>query len=136
MPDIFNQIIEDKDKTKQRPRKKPSCRFTVETQGHQKLLHLRIKLKLTTCTPSCVSCMNSNNLLTTVLRNRQCARKNLGYWPTMYMMLEAIIALLSFPFFCSQSPSRSYIRKKVKLSDLSSTYLRYFYSNNLQVMTS
>ena len=31
----------------------------------------------------------------------------LGYCPTMYMMLEAMMALLSLPFFCSQSPSRS-----------------------------
>ena len=58
-------------------------------------------------TPSWVSCMNSNSLFTTVLRNLQCALRNLGYWPTMYMMLEAMMALLSFPFFCSHSPSKS-----------------------------
>mmetsp|Transcript_1809 Transcript_1809/g.4478 ORF Transcript_1809/g.4478 Transcript_1809/m.4478 type:complete len:202 (-) Transcript_1809:440-1045(-) len=51
--------------------------------------------------------MNSNSLLTTVLRNFQCAFRNLGYCPTTYMMLEATTALLSFPRFCSQSPNRS-----------------------------
>merc|ERR1719384_406528 len=51
--------------------------------------------------------MNSNSLLTTVLRNLQWARKNRGYWPTMYIMLEAIIALLSLPFFCSHMPRSS-----------------------------
>ena len=54
-------------------------------------------------------CINSNNLLTTVFRNFQCARRNLGYCPTTYMMLDAIIALLSLPFFCSQRPSKSLI---------------------------
>ena len=33
--------------------------------------------------------------------------RNLGYCPTMYMMFDAMIALLSLPFFCSQRPSRS-----------------------------
>jgi len=54
-------------------------------------------------------CINSNNLLTTVFRNFQCARRNLGYCPTTYMILDAIMALLSFPFFCSQRPSKSLI---------------------------
>merc|ERR1719427_505127 len=53
--------------------------------------------------------MNSKSLLTTVFRNLQCALKNLGYWPTIYMMLEAMMALLSFPFFCSHRPSKSLI---------------------------
>merc|ERR1719211_498893 len=53
--------------------------------------------------------MNSNSLFTTVFRNLQWALRNLGYWPTMYMMLEAMMALLSFPFFCSHSPSKSLI---------------------------
>jgi hypothetical protein len=53
--------------------------------------------------------MNSNSLLTTVFKNFQCAFKKRGYCPTMYMMFEAMIALLSFPFFCSQSPSRSFM---------------------------
>ena len=35
-------------------------------------------------------------------------RRNLGYWPTMYMILEATIALLSLPRFISQRPSNSY----------------------------
>jgi len=29
--------------------------------------------------------MNSNSLLTTVFKNFQWARKNLGYWPTTYL---------------------------------------------------
>ena len=33
--------------------------------------------------------------------------RNRGYWPTMYMMLEAMIALLSLPRFCSHNPSSS-----------------------------
>lgn len=38
-----------------------------------------------TWTPGCVSCMNSNNLFTTVFRNFQCALRNLGYCPTTYL---------------------------------------------------
>jgi hypothetical protein len=37
----------------------------------------------------------------------QWALKNLGYCPTTYIMLLAIMALLSFPFFCSHKPSKS-----------------------------
>ena len=37
------------------------------------------------CTPGWVSCMNSKSLLTTVLRNFQCARRKRGYWPTTYL---------------------------------------------------
>lgn len=51
--------------------------------------------------------MNSNNLLTTVFRNRQCARRNRGYCPTTYMMFDAMMALLSFPRFCSHKPNSS-----------------------------
>ena len=36
--------------------------------------------------------------------------KNLGYCPTMYIMFEAIIALLSFPRLISHKPRRSYKR--------------------------
>ena len=53
-------------------------------------------------------CMNSNNLLTTVLRKRQWARRKRGYCPTTYIMFDAMIALLSLPRFCSQSPSSSW----------------------------
>ena len=49
-------------------------------------------LPASTWTPSCVSCMNSNSLLTTVFKNLQCALKKRGYWPTMYIILDAIIA--------------------------------------------
>mmetsp|Transcript_48320 Transcript_48320/g.114985 ORF Transcript_48320/g.114985 Transcript_48320/m.114985 type:complete len:234 (+) Transcript_48320:1624-2325(+) len=59
------------------------------------------------CTPGCVSCMNSKFLFTTVLRNFQWARRKRGYCPTTYMMLEAMTALLSFPRVISHSPSRS-----------------------------
>lgn len=38
-----------------------------------------------TCTPGCVSCMNSNSLFTTVFRNFQWLRRNRGYWPTTYL---------------------------------------------------
>lgn len=58
---------------------------------------------------NCIPCINSKSLLMTVLRNRQCMRRNLGYCPTMYMMFDAMIALLSFPLFCSQRPSKSFI---------------------------
>src|SRR5258708_19683223 len=63
--------------------------------------------------------MNSNSLLTTVLRNFQWAFKNRGYWPTMYMILDATTALLSFPFFISVSPRRTLItvpRKRFSVS--------------------
>merc|ERR1740117_160246 len=58
------------------------------------------------CTPGCSSCINSNSLLTTVLRNFQCARRNRGYCPTTYIMLEATTALLSFPRFISPRPKK------------------------------
>ena len=61
------------------------------------------------CTPSWVSCMNSKFLFTTVLRNFQWALRKRGYWPTMYMILDATTALLSLPRFISQRPSRSLI---------------------------
>ena len=35
--------------------------------------------------------------------------RNLGYWPTMYMMFEAMMALLSLPLFCSHKPSNSFM---------------------------
>lgn len=40
-----------------------------------------------TWTPGCVSCINSNNLLTTVFRNFQWALRNRGYWPTTYLII-------------------------------------------------
>ena len=52
-------------------------------------------------------CMNSKSLLTTVFRNLQWALRNLGYWPTTYMMLDAMMALLSLPLFCSHNPNKS-----------------------------
>lgn len=60
-------------------------------------------------------CMNSKSLLTTVLRNFQWALRKRGYWPTIYMMLEAMMALLSFPLFCSHKPSRSWGKTGEKL---------------------
>lgn len=38
-----------------------------------------------TWTPGCVSCMNSNNLFTTVFKNFQWALRNFGYCPTTYL---------------------------------------------------
>mmetsp|Transcript_9498 Transcript_9498/g.23767 ORF Transcript_9498/g.23767 Transcript_9498/m.23767 type:complete len:274 (+) Transcript_9498:1421-2242(+) len=73
------------------------------------------------CTPGNSSCMNSNNLLTTVFRNFQCARRKRGYWPTMYMILDAMTALLSFPRVCSHMPKRSLMtvtRKRFSSSSL------------------
>ena len=40
-------------------------------------------------TPGCVSCMNSNSLLTTVFRNFQWLRRKRGYWPTTYLRAAA-----------------------------------------------
>lgn len=65
--------------------------------------------------------MNSNSLWTTVLRNRQCACKNCGYWPTTYMMLDAMAALLSLPLLFSHMRSSSRItttRKRFSASTL------------------
>lgn len=67
-------------------------------------------------TPSWVSCINSNSLLITVLRNFQWARKKRGYWPTIYMISDAITALLSLPLFCSTRPRRSKNCSKCYLS--------------------
>merc|ERR1719163_777649 len=53
--------------------------------------------------------MNSKSLFTTVLRNFQWARRNRGYCPTTYIILEAMQALLPLPRLTSQSPSRSLI---------------------------
>lgn len=84
--------------------------------------------------------MNSNNLLTTVFKNFQWALKNLGYWPTMYMIFDAIIALLSLPLFCSHNPNRSCKMKAIsviynntiQLLNSSSSYvsLEYLYNSN------
>ena len=61
------------------------------------------------CTPGWDSCMNSNNLFTTVFKNFQCAFKNRGYCPTTYIIFDATTALLSFPRFCSHNPNKSLI---------------------------
>lgn len=66
-----------------------------------------MKIKLNTMSKWDLPCMNSNSLFTTVFKNFQCALRNLGYWPTMYMIFDAIIALLSLPLFCSHNPKRS-----------------------------
>jgi len=56
--------------------------------------------------PGCGSCMNSNSLLATVLRNFQCNRRKRGYCPTTNIMFVAITALWSLPIFISHNPSR------------------------------
>lgn len=81
-------------------------------------------------------CMNSNSLFTTVFKNFQCALRKRGYWPTMYMMLDAIMALLSFPLFCSHRPSRSYTNTHTEFklalpSCLDATVVYYFHKNGL-----
>lgn len=63
-------------------------------------------------------CINSKSLLTTVLRNFQWALRKRGYCPTMYIMLEAMMALLSFPLFCSHRPSRSW-NKQANMQSIS-----------------
>ena len=45
-------------------------------------------------------------------------RRKEGYWPTTYMMQEAITALFSFPFLCSQSCSS--VRRVLMKNDRSS----------------
>ena len=65
--------------------------------------------------------MNSNSLFTTVFRNFQCARRNRGYCPTTYMMLDATTALLSLPCFISHSPRRSLMTVTRKRFSSSST---------------
>mmetsp|Transcript_9005 Transcript_9005/g.22202 ORF Transcript_9005/g.22202 Transcript_9005/m.22202 type:complete len:251 (+) Transcript_9005:1928-2680(+) len=72
------------------------------------------------CTPSNFSCMNSKSLFTTVLRNFQCCLKKRGYWPTTYMMLEAMTALLSFPLVISHRLRRSLITVTKNLFSCSS----------------
>ena len=85
----------------------PTCRMTNLRRHFCEIL--RKVSHAMSCTPGCISCMNSKSLLTTVLRNFQCARRKRGYCPTTYMMLEATTALLSLPRFISHSPSRSLI---------------------------
>ena len=50
------------------------------------------------------------NINFTILKDRSIPHthlRNRGYCPTMYMMLEATMALLSFPLFCSHRPRSS-----------------------------
>ena len=49
-------------------------------------------------------------IIFTILKDRSIPHthlRNRGYCPTMYMMLEATMALLSFPLFCSHRPRSS-----------------------------
>mmetsp|Transcript_2464 Transcript_2464/g.8866 ORF Transcript_2464/g.8866 Transcript_2464/m.8866 type:complete len:248 (+) Transcript_2464:2484-3227(+) len=90
---------------------KGSCSLSCRTTNLR--LHFCVILRnvstAMSCTPGCVSCMNSKSLFTTVLRNFQCARRKRGYWPTTYMMLLAITALCSLPRMISHRFSRSRI---------------------------
>lgn len=63
---------------------------------------LRKALQAISMIPGYYSFMNSNSFLTTVLRKVQLFLRKVGYWPTTYMMQEAITALFSFPFLFSQ----------------------------------
>ena len=76
-------------------------------------LHLMVIFKnvshAMSCTPGWVSCINSNSLFTTVFKNFQCNLRNLGYWPTTYMMLLAMTALWSFPRMISHKFNKSRI---------------------------
>jgi hypothetical protein len=56
--------------------------------------------------PGNSSFMNSNNFLTTVFRKVQLFLKKVGYWPTTYMMQEAMTALFYFPFLMSHNCSK------------------------------
>lgn len=76
--------------------------------------------------PSCVSCINSNSLLTTVFKNFQWALRNRGYCPTMYMMSEAQTALLSFPRFISVRPKSSLMTVTKNRFSVSSSTLSAF----------
>ena len=58
-------------------------------------------------TPGWSSCMNSKFLFTTVFKNFQWALKKRGYCPTTYMMLLAMMALLSLPRLFSHNPNKS-----------------------------
>ena len=57
-------------------------------------------------TPGKVSFINSNNFLITVFKKFQLVLKNLGYYPTTYIMLAATTALFSLPFLNSQRESK------------------------------
>lgn len=70
------------------------------------LLMVRNVLHAISCTPGNVSLMNSNNFLTTVFRKFQLVLRNLGYYPTTYMILDATTALFSLPFFYSHRVNR------------------------------
>lgn len=60
-----------------------------------------------TWTPGCVSCMNSNNLLTTVFKNFQWALRNLGYCPTTYLQKENKHENNAPKHFTSPSPANT-----------------------------
>lgn len=50
--------------------------------------------------------INSNNFFMTVFRKVQLFLRKVGYWPTTYMIQEAITALFSFPFLDSHNCSK------------------------------
>lgn len=51
--------------------------------------------------PGNYSFINSNNFFTTVFKNVQLFLKNVGYWPTTYIMQDAMTALFYLPFLFS-----------------------------------
>lgn len=90
----------------------PIVRFWMNIEGKYVRVPIETKGNSSTKRTVYIPCINSNSLLTTVFKNFQWARRNLGYWPTTYMMFDAMIALLSLPRFCSQSPSKSWCIQK------------------------
>lgn len=56
----------------------------------------------------------------TVLRKFQLTFKKVGYWPTTYIIQDAMTALFSFPFLLSHNCSK--FRRVVMKKDLSSFY--------------
>jgi len=76
--------------------------FYCSTNSTPHYLEMRKNvLQLISMTPGNGSFMNSNSLRITVFKKFQFARRNLGYWPTTYMIFDATTALFSLPFFYS-----------------------------------
>lgn len=71
--------------------------------------------------PGNYSFINSNNFFTTVFKKVQLFLKNVGYWPTTYIIQDAITALFYLPFLFSHKWSKV-------LKDVIKKFFSYFYS--------